>query len=267
MDYTVTVKLLKGIYHEKVLLPAWLCHVEIVGEDADSTIIEWGDYASLDNMGTFRTHTMRIDGNDITLRNLTITNTAGEVGQAVALHTEGDRIRLYNCRLIGNQDTFYTGGEGNKLYVEKCHIEGTTDFIFGGATVWFENCTLHSKKNSYITAASTPAHIRYGYVFNNCRLTAADGVTKVYLGRPWRPYAATIFMNCTMGNHIRPAGWHNWNNESNEHTARYGEYNTTGCSTGLRVAWSHIYSDTEASLITPQMVFSQCTSWEAVASE
>lgn len=261
MDYTVTIRLLKGIYYEKVTLPAWLTNVEIVGEDADSTIITWDDHASRKNMGTFRTHTMRIDGNDITLRNLTIANTAGRVGQAVALHTEGDRIRLFNCRLLGNQDTFYTGGEGNRLYLENCYIEGTTDFIFGAATAWFEQCTLHCKANSYITAASTPATVAYGYIFNQCRITAADGVTKVYLGRPWRPYSATLFLNCTMGSFIRAAGWQNWRNPANERTARYGEYGTSGCDISRRAGWTKLLTPQEAAEITLQNVFESRSAW------
>jgi pectin methylesterase-like acyl-CoA thioesterase len=126
------------------------------------------------------------------------------------------------------------------MLFKDCYIEGTTDFIFGPSTAWFENCTIKSKADSYITAASTPADVEYGYVFNHCRLIADEGVTKVYLGRPWRPYAYTLFMNCTMGSHIVPAGWENWRNPDNEKTARYAEYNNSGdgADTKQRVAWS-----------------------------
>ncbi len=262
MDYTTTIRLRKGIYHEKVVIPAWLANVEIIGEGADSTIITHDDHATLHDMGTFRTYTMRIDGSNITLRNITIANTAGRVGQAVALHTEGDRIALYNCHLKGNQDTFYTGGEGQRIYLQECYIEGTTDFIFGSATAWFERCTLHSLSNSYITAASTPAHIPFGYIFNQCHLTAAPDVTKVYLGRPWRPYASTLFINCTMGNHVRPVGWHNWRNPDNELTARYGEYGTTGCTTDQRASWARILTTEEVASITPKLIFTHNSIWE-----
>lgn len=104
----------------------------------------------------------------------------------------------------GFQDTLYTYGENSRQYYENCYIEGTTDFIFGKSTAWFENCTIHSKQNSYITAAATPENVTYGYVFNKCRLTADDGVEKVYLGRPWRPYAAVLFTKCEMGNIFAP---------------------------------------------------------------
>ena len=125
-----------------------------------------------------------------------------------------------NCRFLGNQDTIYTGTEGARLLFTNCYIEGTTDFIFGPATCWFEHCVIHSKADSYITAASTPASHPFGYIFNECKLTGKDDL-KVYLGRPWREAAYTLFMNCYLGKHIRPEGWHNWGNPQNEQTARY----------------------------------------------
>ena len=175
----------------------------------------------------------------------------------MALHTEGDRLRIIGCRLLGHQDTVYTGKAGTRLYFENCYIEGTTDFIFGPSTAWFENCEIHSRINSYITAASTPQDIEYGYVFNHCRLTADEGVDKVYLGRPWRPYAYTLFMNCQMGGHIRAEGWHNWGKTDNEQTARYLEYNNTGAgaATGARAPWSRQLTKKEAARITPETVF------------
>lgn len=108
------------------------------------------------------------------------------------------------------------------------YIDGTTDFIFGPATCWFENCEIFSKQNSYITAASSAQENPFGYVFHNCLLSAADNVTKVYLGRPWRAYAAVTFINCDLGRQIRPEGWENWRNPENEKTARYSEYKNYG---------------------------------------
>ena len=166
---------------------------------------------------------------------------------------------MQNCRLLGNQDTVYTGRAGSRIAFYDCYIEGTTDFIFGPSLAWFENCEIHSKADSYITAASSPAGQKYGYVFNKCRLTAADGVKKVYLGRPWRPFAKTLFMNCEMGSHIRPEGWHNWNNPKNEETAEYSEYKNhgPGATTKGRVAWSHQLSKKEAGKVTIAEVFGE----------
>ena len=228
MDYTVTIYIKDGLYKEKLVIPSWVKNVQLVGESAEGTIITYDDHANIDKMGTFRTYTVKVEGNDITFKNLTIENNAAPLGQAVALHTEGDRLMFIHCRLLGNQDTIYTGREGTRLLFTDCYIEGTTDFIFGPATALFERCTIHSKRNSYITAASTPENVEFGYVFKNCKLTAAPGVTKVYLGRPWRPYASTTFLNCEFGSHIRPEGWDNWRNKENEKTARYAEFGNTG---------------------------------------
>lgn len=263
MDYTVTVYIKKGVYKEKLIVPSWVKNILFVGEDAEKTIITYDDHANIDKMGTFRTYTIKVEGNDITFKNLTIENNAAPLGQAVALHTEGDRLRFINCRLLGNQDTIYTGGERMRLLFTDCYIEGTTDFIFGAATVLFEQCELHSKRESYITAASTPKDVEFGYVFKDCKLTAAPHVKKVYLGRPWRPYAATVFINCELGNHIRPEGWHNWNNPENEKTARYAEYKNTGAgaATAARVGWAKQLTDKEVKRYTVQNIFKECTDW------
>ena len=267
MDYTKVIYVKKGVYKEKLIIPSWLTNITICGEDRDNTIITWDDHANikmpvggLDSeaavkgkpMGTFRTYTLKVQGSYITLKDITIENNAAKLGQAVALHTEGDHILVQNCRLLGNQDTVYTGVGGTRVAFYDCYIEGTTDFIFGPSIAWFQNCEIHSKANSYITAASTPAGQKYGYVFYKCRLTADKDVDKVYLGRPWRPFAATIFMDCELGKHIRPEGWHNWNNAKNEETARYAEYGSKGegASTKNRVKWSKQLSKKEAAKVT-----------------
>ena len=241
-----------GIYHEKIVIPDYICNVKLVGQSADSTIITYNDHAKIDNMGTFRTYTLQIRGNDIQLENLTIENAAEPLAQAVALHTEGDRLSFRNCRFLGNQDTQYLAGEGNRLYFQHCYIEGTTDFIFGGATAWFEACNIHCKRDSYISAASTPPNIRYGFIFNKCEITAATDVTSVYLGRPWRAHAMTVFMNCNLPKEIIPAGWDNWRNPDNEKTTRYAEYKNRGqgSSTAGRVKWAKILSKKEVRKIT-----------------
>ena len=258
MEYQKVIYVKKGVYKEKLIVPSWLTNITICGEDRDQTIITYDDHANLRlegterKMGTFRTYTLKIEGTNITIKNITLENNAAKLGQAVCLHTEGDNLTFENCRILGNQDTIYTGTPGTHCYFHNCYIEGTTDFIFGPSAAWFENCEIHSKANSYVTAASTPKDQAYGYVFNHCKLTAAEGVDKVYLGRPWRPYAHTLFMNCEMDSHICPLGWHNWGNKDNEKTTRYEEYNNTGAgaSTKQRASWSHQLTKKEASQIT-----------------
>lgn len=269
MEYHKVIFVKKGTYKEKLIVPSWLTNIEICGEDRDNTIITYDDHANVfipgtdRKMGTFRTYTVRVNGNDITFRNITIENNAARLGQAVALHTQGDRLTFVNCRILGNQDTVYTGGINTRLYFKDCHIEGTTDFIFGPSTAWFENCTILSRTDSYITAASTPQNVEYGYVFNRCKIVAAEGVSKVYLGRPWRPYAHTLFMNCQLGKHILPVGWHNWSNTQNETTARYCEYDNhgEGAATKERAAWTRQLTRKEAAKVTLENVFRQNGGW------
>lgn len=258
-DYTNKIFVREGTYFEKIIIPDYVRDLIIVGENVEKTIISNNDHALINNMGTFRTYTMQIRGEDITLENITIENNAPMVAQAVALHTEGDRIILINCRLLGNQDTLYTGGEYARLFFKDCYIEGTTDFIFGTSTAWFQDCEILCKKNSYITAASTPKEAEYGYIFNQCRITTTDDVTSVYLGRPWRPYAMTIFMNCELPAAINPAGWHNWNNPENEKSARYAEYNNhgEGANNSKRVGWSKQLTKEEAQKVSLQNIMNK----------
>jgi|GEM_PF-711976 len=252
-----TIFIRRGIYKEKINLPTHKTALTFVGEDVDSTIITWDDHANIDKMGTFKTYTFFVGGNDIVFENLTIENNAPQLGQAVALHVEGDRIVFINCRFLGNQDTIYLGREGCRMYFHHCYVEGTTDFIFGPSTAWFEACEIRCKRNSYITAASTPPAIEYGLVFNKCRVTHPDDVTSVYLGRPWRAYAMTVFKECSLPAIIHPAGWENWRNPANEMTARYAEYKNVGPGADIsgRVRWSRQLMDEEAGSITIQKVF------------
>lgn len=268
MDYHKVIYIKKGTYKEKVIIPQWLQNIELCGEDRDATIITYDDHANVvfpptgKGMTTFRTYTLKVEANDITLRNLTIENNAARLGQAVALHTEGDRLLFVNCRFLGNQDTVYTGMPRTRMLFHDCYIEGTTDFIFGPATAWFEHCTIHGKVNSYITAASTPKDVDYGYIFSNCTVTAADSVTSLYLGRPWRDYGYTLFMNCELPGVICPEGWHHWE-QHREQTARYFEYNNRGegANPANRVGWSRQLTKKEAQQITLDRVFQISSSW------
>ena len=266
MDYTVTIYVRNGVYKEKVIVPSWVENIDIIGEDRDKTIITYDDHANINKMGTFRTYTVKVEGSDITFKNLTIENNAAQLGQAVALHTEGDRLKFINCRILGNQDTIYTGAKFTRLYFKDCYIDGTTDFIFGPSTALFEDCIIHSKRNSYVTAASTPKEAKYGYVFKHCKLTAEPGVDKVYLGRPWRPYAYTLFIECELGKHIVSAGWHNWGKQSNEETARYMEYKNTGegANASERVAGSKQLIKKEAEAVTVDAIFRTQSNWNPI---
>ncbi|MGB3145868.1 MAG: pectate lyase, partial [Maribacter sp.] len=230
-DTRVTITVKNGIYREKVEVYEWNNNMSIIGESREKTVITFDDYFDKLKLGrnsTFHTPTFLVQGNDFYMANLTIENTAGEVGQAVALSINADRVKVENCTITGNQDTLYVTGEGFKQYFANCFISGTTDFIFGQATVFFENCEIHSISNSFITAASTPQGVEYGYVFKNCKLISEPGLDAVYLGRPWRTYAKTVFLECEMGKHILPQGWNNWSNEEAEKESFYAEYRNSG---------------------------------------
>ena len=198
-------------------------------------------------------------GNRFRAENITFINSSGPVGQAVALHVEADRAAFINCRFLGHQDTIYASGENARQYFYNCYIEGTTDFIFGPSTAVFEACTINSKSNSYITAANTTEGKKYGFVFIDCKLTADAGVNKVYLGRPWRAHAKTVFINSELGQHITPVGWDNWGNEANEKTTFYAEYNNKGKGANEKgsVPWAKMLTDKEAKEYTVDKILAQ----------
>ncbi|MFV0521001.1 MAG: pectinesterase family protein [Mangrovibacterium sp.] len=261
-DAPITIKIKKGVYREKVCVYAWNNKLTLIGEDPSNTIITYGDYFESINLGrnsTFHTYTLKIESNDVTIENISIINSAGRVGQAVALHLEGDRCQIKNCRLLGNQDTLYADGEGSRQYFNQCYIEGTTDFIFGQATAIFDDCELHSKSDSYITAASSLENQTYGFVFRRCKLTAQSGITNCSLGRPWRDYAKVVYLDCEMGAHIKAEGWSNWGKTDRYQTAYYAEYQSSGegADANDRINWSHQLSKKEAKKYTIENIFNK----------
>jgi len=270
-DQRVSIFVKNGVYKEKLVVASCNTQLSIVGESADKTIITFDDHFTKINRGrnsTFYTYTLKVEANDFILENITVENSAGPVGQAIAIHVEGDRCIFRNCRILGNQDTLYAAGRFSRQYFTGCYIEGTTDFIFGEATSLFENCTIHCKTNSFITAASTPDGKPYGFVFLNCKMTAAAGVDKVYLGRPWRSFAKVAYLNCELGSFICPVGWNNWSRVENEKTAKFAEYNNTGsgAATSERVSWSVRLTEKEAENYSKNQIFSPL-GWETDKGE
>ena len=263
--YIVFVK--KGVYKEVVVLDARKNNVTLLGEDKDKTIITFDNHAGTklpngDTLNTWTCATFFVYGNDFHAENISFENNAGfTAGQAVALRVEGNRASFINCRMIGNQDVLFLSGSGVKQYYRNCYIEGTTDFIFGAATAIFKDCHIHSKKNSHVTAASTNSIIPFGFVFFDCKLTAAEGIDKVSLGRPWSPTASVTYIRCWMDKHIIPEGWNNWKNPSNEATARYTEYKSAGpgASPATRVNWMKQLADEDLKRYTLENIFGNWT--------
>ena len=271
-----TILIKAGTYKECIDIPHTKFRMKITGEGADKTILTYDNYAEKlwpDNdfkIGTSGSASIYIHSSYVTFEDITFENTAGEgkgVDQAVAVFTDGDFLFFHRCRFIGNQDTLYTygrfGKEGGikRNYFLDCYIEGTTDFIFGPGIAYFENCLIHSKKNSYVTAASTLEGQKYGYVFKNCKLTAAPGIDKCYLGRPWGAYAKTVFIGCELGAHIVPDGWHDWEKEGKPDTKKnsyYAEFGSTGPGArGPRVQWAHALTEEDLEDYTFEKVMYQ----------
>ncbi|NCD70989.1 pectinesterase family protein [Mucilaginibacter agri] len=248
----------KGVYKEKVILPATKLNVKMIGQDKNATILTYDDYhARKDStgkeIGTSGSASVYIYGAGFSAENLTIQNTAGiDAGQAVALWVAGDKAVFKNCCFLGFQDTLYTFGPGSRQVYIGCYIEGTVDFIFGAATAWFQDCDIFCKKKGYVTAASTPDSVKYGYVFKNCRIAGNAPDQSFYLGRPWRPFAKVAYINCELGRQIIATGWDHWGKESNKTTAYYAEYKNTGpgFKPAERVTWSHQLTDQEAAEYT-----------------
>lgn len=270
-DQRITIFVKNGTYREKLVVPSCNTKLSIVGESAENTILTFDDYFDKINKGrnsTFYTYTLLVQANDFRLENVTVENSAGTVGQAVALHVEGDRCRFVNCRIVGNQDTLYAAGKNSSQLFSNCYIEGTTDFIFGEATVFFESCRIHCKSDSYITAASTPEGKPFGFVFLKCKITANEKAQKVYLGRPWRNFAKVAFLQCEMGSFIRPEGWQNWSKPESEKTTFFAEYGNTGAgaATADRVGWSHQLSPEVAAKYRKESIF-EPQGWEIATTE
>lgn len=259
----ITIFIKKGVYKERLILDTRKSFVSIVGEDKNSTVLTYDNHAGLklpngDTINTWTSASFFIYASDFKAEHITFENNAGfTAGQAVAVFAFGDRLIFRNCRFVGFQDVLFCSGSGSRQYYESCYIEGTTDFIFGPSTAVFKNCHIHSKKNSHVTAASTPREVKYGFVFFDCKLTADASINKVSLGRPWTPYASVTYLRCEIGKHIIAEGWNNWRNPANEQTARYAEYKSSGPggSPEGRVKWIKQLTDEEASKYILKAIF------------
>lgn len=259
----VTIYIKNGIYLEKLHLDSSKNFVTLVGEDKFKTVLTYNDHTGKvspigDTINTYTSESFLMKANDFKAENLTFQNNAGfSAGQAVAVQVAGDRAIFRNCRFLGFQDVLFTPQPASRQYYEHCYIEGTTDFIFGSSTAWFQQCHIHSKKNSHVTAASTPKENAFGYVFYDCVLTADSALNNVSLGRPWRPYSSVTYLYTYIDRHINAKGWDNWRNPENEKTARYAEYKNYGPGSdgGKRAGWIRQLTDQEAQRYTLKNVF------------
>lgn len=268
----VRIRIRPGVYKELIYVQREKRFFRLVGEDASKTVITFDLNANLKGLdgkpiGTFRTPTAQIDADDFEAENITFENSAGPVGQALAMRVDGDRAAFRNCRFLGWQDTILLNR--GRQYFEGCYIEGHVDFIFGAATAFFERCHIHALKDGYLTAASTPFDQPFGFVFSHCRVTGATPEVKTYLGRPWRAYSAVTFVDTEMSAAVRPEGWHNWNFPEREKTARYSEYGSRGpgANASARVTWARRLTKAEVKAITPRRVLGGSDGWNPKAGK
>lgn len=282
-------------YHERVIVNK--DNLRIIGEARDRTVITNSACAKdLDEngkeKGTFLSYTFLVTGKNVEVENLTIRNDAGdgrEVGQAVAVYAAGDRGVWRNVRMIASQDTLFCGPTMPKVakdalphiipegvesvgdcpvtlgrqYFENCYIQGDVDFIFGPYRCWFEGCTLFmNARGGLYTAANTPEAAPYGLVFHRCRLTGACEPGMACLGRPWRPFARTVFLECDMDECVSPEGFQDWQGGAPV-TERYGEWGTTGARAdqSTRHPKQKRLTDAEAALMTVREVIGGYDGW------
>jgi len=274
--FTILVK--PGVYEGQVIVPKAKHFIRVIGEEMENTKLTW-PYNANDrkpNQPYQFDPGFVVVGDNFSAENLTIENTSGDHGQALALRVDADRAAFKHCRILGWQDTLMVNS--GRQYFTNCYIAGRVDFIYGSGTAVFDRCEIHSKNGGYVTAANTPQNHPFGLSFLNCKLTGdptpwtptngqaqfekAD--VKTYLGRPWRPYACVAFLNCEMDAHIKPAGWYNWRNPTNELTARYAEYNSTGpgANPDQRVKWAKQLTSDEAKAYTVANILGGTDQWD-----
>ncbi|HLI69258.1 MAG TPA: pectinesterase family protein [Ktedonobacteraceae bacterium] len=260
-----------GTYKEVVTVPANKPYISFIGQDENKTIITYDNYASKQKpdgstYGTSGSASVFIQASHFFAYNLTFQNSAGNVGQALAVNATGDQEVFRNVRILGWQDTLYAGS--GRQYYENADIEGVTDYIFGDATAFFDHCQLHNLDGWSITAQSrSSASETTGYVFNQCQITGTPSDSTI-LGRPWRAYARVIYLNCSMDSSIKPIGWDDWGNAANQSTAYFAEYDSTGAGAdpSARATWSHQLTSSQAAQYSLNAFLNQ-DGWLTVTNE
>ena len=259
----IVIRIKPGVYQEQVRVGPGKRFITFRGDDPLKTILTYR--LSAQQAGNTRlAFSTYVNADDFHAENLTFENSFGTGSQAVALFVDAERAVFRNCRFLAWQDTLFVNGKQHLF--KDCYIEGHVDFIFGTASAFFENCTIHSKGRGYVTAHyRTSDEQNTGFVFYHCRLTGQNTETGVYLGRPWRPYARVVFIDCWLDSHIRPEGWDNWRDPAREKTAWFGEYKSKGpgANPKARVAWSRQLTAAEAATFSRERFFNRAASGPA----
>lgn len=257
----LTIFIRRGTYKEKLNLAKKQDFVRLLGEDALTTVLTFDDYkgkttATGDTLGTSEAAAFRVFAANFSAENLTFQNLATS-GQAPAMWVYGDRAQFRNCRFLGTRDVLYPYGYGSRQLYQNCYIEGTTDAILGSATALFEECTLVCKPGGTCLAApSTPDSVRYGFVFQHCKIEGDAQPGSYFLARPWKPFAKMVLLNCELSAVVRDRGWDHWGKESNKQDAFFAEYKSTGPGAlpKSRAPWSRQLSVDQAAFYTREKI-------------
>lgn len=252
------IQLAPGVYRQKAMIRT--PELTLVGAGSDRTMLVFDDHAKKRHAigweyNTFRTYTLAVCADGVSIRDLCIANDALQPeikGQEVALSVLADRFSMENCRLCSTQDTLFAGplpddligryegflldelrrGGCLRQHYSNCLIEGTVDFIFGCGQAVFDNCEIRSlvdaRNCGYVAAPAHELRQSEGFTFRRCRFTCEDGVEpgSIYLARPWRDHGLCRFADCMYGAHIAPAGFDKWNDTNRDQTARFYEFPT-----------------------------------------
>ncbi|MGA3071722.1 MAG: pectinesterase family protein, partial [Terracidiphilus sp.] len=274
-----------GVYREVLTVDKPNIQLRSTNPDATKTVVV-NDRSAGTSGGTLHSATVNVTADNFFAENITFENDFNAThpqlpsgSQALALRVIGDRAIFHNVRLLGNQDTVYAGSRNcapdgadcipTRQYFSDCYIAGNVDFIFGDSKAVFDRCEIHSTAHDggFITAQSKHyAEEDSAFVLNRCKLLADRDVTgKVYLGRPWRPYAAVVYLNTEMGSHIDPAGWREWHPGETHSldTAFFAEYSSTGPGgeTGGRDPHTHFLTAEQAKQYDPAVFLRGADNW------
>ncbi len=274
----VYIEIAPGTYRERVIVTQNHTNITLRGMGkSPADVVITNSLNAKQAGGTFFTETVEINGEGFEADNLTLENSAGNTGQAVAVAVRADRSIFKHCRFLGHQDTLFAD-YGRQYYLDS-YIEGGVDFIFGNATAVFDHSELHANGPGHLTAQSrTSPDQTTGYVIVNSKVTSsiehaagaspevsARAVTS--LGRPWRPYSRVVYIDTELSADVIAQGWNAWGKTAGDPLAFYAEFHSTGpgANSAGRVAWSHQLNAKEAAQYQPKMFLAGADHWDAEA--
>lgn len=272
-DRQFVIQIKQGIYEETVRVPFEKKNVVFLGDGRGKTIITGSLNAGQPGMTTYNSATVGVVGDGFMARDLTFQNTAGpDAHQAVAFRSDSDLSIVENCEFLGNQDTLYA--HSLRQFYNKCRIQGNVDFIFGNSAAMFQDCEIllaprqlnpeKGETNTVTAHGRTDPAQSTGFVFQNCLVNGTEEymkyylskpqVHKNYLGRPWKEYSRTVFIQCNFEALIHSDGWMPWSGDFALKTLYYGEFQNSGpgSNPSKRVPWSSLIPEEHVAVYSVQ---------------